>query len=210
MNLYPLDPLPSFTHYKNLTLIPKNQVYSAGFSFSGTLFWINLLHLSASFHRSHRNLSIFQICLKVAIISNVLMSTMTRWKETETALQSKPYLLKELVTKIKKIKNPQPPTNYCPKHVSIFKVSVLLLFQYPIWIYWRRSLAHSFCSFLPPPSLNALEKTTHSEDALQNIPTGVLSKPCLGSSFYSACTSTNIFIQILKRHQAVEFCQEFL
>lgn len=151
MNLYPLDPLPSFTHYKNLTLIPKNQVYSAGFSFSGTLFWINLLHLSASFHRSHRNLSIFQICLKVAIISNVLMSTMTRWKETETALQSKPYLLKELVTKIKKIKNPQPPTNYCPKHVSIFKVSVLLLFQYPIWIYWRRSLAHSFCSFLPPP-----------------------------------------------------------
>lgn len=102
MNLYPLDPLPSFTHYKNLTLIPKNQVYSACFSFSGTLCWINLLHLSASFHRSHRNLSIFQICLKVAIISNVLMSAMTRQKETETALQSKPCLLKELVTKIKK------------------------------------------------------------------------------------------------------------
>lgn len=110
MNLYPLDPLPSFTHYKNFTLIPKNQVYSACFSFSGTLFWINLLHLSASFHRSHRNLSIFQICLKVAIISNVLMSAMTRWKETETALQSKPCLLKELVTKMKKkLKIPNHP-----------------------------------------------------------------------------------------------------
>lgn len=41
-------PLPSFTHLKNLTHIPKNQVYSACFSFIVTLFLINLQHVSAT------------------------------------------------------------------------------------------------------------------------------------------------------------------
>lgn len=50
-------------------------------------------------HRSHRNWSIFQNFLKVAVISKVIMGEMIKWREAGTALPHKPCLLKKVLKK---------------------------------------------------------------------------------------------------------------